>query len=276
MRKQAGTGWRILVSGLGLLAPAGPGRPGPGPGPGSRDGHAGPARGMVDEDARGRSSTRPRRGTSTCSSWATRSPRDGDDNEVWKRFYGPAQRGQLRHRRRPDRSTSSGGSSNGEIDGIKPRVVVLMIGTNNSGSNTADEIADGRQGDRQGAPRASSPRPRSCSWASSPGARSRTATRDEARRGERADRQARRRQARHLLDIGKAFLNPDGTISQDIMPDYLHLTAKGYRIWADAIEPTLWGCSTRTRRRNEPSRRARAVDGRPRRPIGARSLGRPR
>ena len=24
------------------------------------------------------------------------------------------------------------------------------------------------------------------------------------------------------------------------MPDYLHLTRKGYRIWADAIEPTLW------------------------------------
>ncbi|HMF35060.1 MAG TPA: hypothetical protein VKF17_00405 [Isosphaeraceae bacterium] len=23
-------------------------------------------------------------------------------------------------------------------------------------------------------------------------------------------------------------------------PDYLHLTAKGYRLWADAMEPTLW------------------------------------
>ena len=42
------------------------------------------------------------------------------------------------------------------------------------------------------------------------------------------------------LDIGKAFLNDDGTISREIMPDYLHLTAKGYRIWADAMEPTLW------------------------------------
>ena len=42
------------------------------------------------------------------------------------------------------------------------------------------------------------------------------------------------------LNIGKAFLNPDGTISRDVMPDYLHLTAKGYRLWADAMEPTLW------------------------------------
>ena len=24
------------------------------------------------------------------------------------------------------------------------------------------------------------------------------------------------------------------------MPDYLHLSGKGYRIWADAMEPTLW------------------------------------
>jgi lysophospholipase L1-like esterase len=24
------------------------------------------------------------------------------------------------------------------------------------------------------------------------------------------------------------------------MPDYLHLSRRGYRIWADAMEPTLW------------------------------------
>jgi lysophospholipase L1-like esterase len=42
------------------------------------------------------------------------------------------------------------------------------------------------------------------------------------------------------LDIGKAFLQPDGTLSKDVMPDYLHLSSKGYQIWADAIEPVLW------------------------------------
>src|SRR5439155_20757628 len=42
------------------------------------------------------------------------------------------------------------------------------------------------------------------------------------------------------LDIGKKFLNEDGTISKEIMPDFLHLSPEGYRIWADAIEPTLW------------------------------------
>src|SRR5262249_38792238 len=32
---------------------------------------------------------------------------------------------------------------NGEFEGIQPKVVMLMIGTNNSGSNSAEEIADG-------------------------------------------------------------------------------------------------------------------------------------
>jgi lysophospholipase L1-like esterase len=44
----------------------------------------------------------------------------------------------------------------------------------------------------------------------------------------------------HFLDIGKKFLSEDGTISNTIMPDYLHLSPRGYRIWADAMEPTLW------------------------------------
>ena len=40
----------------------------------------------------------------------------------------------------------------------------------------------------------------------------------------------------HYLDIGKAFLEPDGTLSRDIMPDVLHPNAKGYEIWTKAIE----------------------------------------
>jgi lysophospholipase L1-like esterase len=42
-----------------------------------------------------------------------------------------------------------------------------------------------------------------------------------------------------FLDIGGKFLQPDGTISKEIMPDFLHLTEKGYQIWADAIKDTL-------------------------------------
>ena len=38
------------------------------------------------------------------------------------------------------------------------------------------------------------------------------------------------------LDIGDKFLEPDGTLSKDIMPDFLHLSPKGYQIWTDAVK----------------------------------------
>ena len=40
----------------------------------------------------------------------------------------------------------------------------------------------------------------------------------------------------YFMDIGNTFLQPDGTLSKDIMPDLLHLNAKGYQMWADSIE----------------------------------------
>ena len=37
-------------------------------------------------------------------------------------------------------------------------------------------------------------------------------------------------------DIGKEFLDQSGGLSDEIMPDYLHLSAKGYDIWGKAIK----------------------------------------
>jgi beta-glucosidase len=41
------------------------------------------------------------------------------------------------------------------------------------------------------------------------------------------------------LDIGKNFLQPDGTLTADIMPDFLHPNDKGYEIWAQAVLPVV-------------------------------------
>jgi beta-glucosidase len=41
------------------------------------------------------------------------------------------------------------------------------------------------------------------------------------------------------LDINKAFLDEDGVLTRDIMPDLLHPNEKGYEIWAEAMEPTV-------------------------------------
>jgi lysophospholipase L1-like esterase len=43
----------------------------------------------------------------------------------------------------------------------------------------------------------------------------------------------------HYLDIGGDFLQPDGTISPAIMPDYLHPSAQGYAIMTAALEGPL-------------------------------------
>jgi lysophospholipase L1-like esterase len=41
------------------------------------------------------------------------------------------------------------------------------------------------------------------------------------------------------MDIGDKFLQPDGTLTTEIMPDLLHPSTKGYGIWADAIQPVI-------------------------------------
>ena len=41
------------------------------------------------------------------------------------------------------------------------------------------------------------------------------------------------------LDLGSKFIESDGTISKNIMPDALHPNEAGYKIWANAMEPKL-------------------------------------
>jgi lysophospholipase L1-like esterase len=40
-------------------------------------------------------------------------------------------------------------------------------------------------------------------------------------------------------DIGSLFLEPDGKISTKLLPDKLHLTPEAYELWADAIAPDI-------------------------------------
>lgn len=160
------------------------------------------------------------------------------NNSVWKRFYGP---------RHPANFGIGGDRTqhvlwrieHGEIDGIHPRVAVLMIGTNNAGSNTADEIAAGVTSIVKEL-RKRLPETRVLLLGVFP----RGPQPDDTRKKlEQVNQQISRLDDGtnvSYLDIGKTFLNPDGTISREIMPDYLHLSAKGYRLWADAMEPTLW------------------------------------
>jgi lysophospholipase L1-like esterase len=43
----------------------------------------------------------------------------------------------------------------------------------------------------------------------------------------------------YYLDLSSAFLAVDGTLYEKIFPDYLHPSEKGYKIWAEAMEPVI-------------------------------------
>ena len=42
-----------------------------------------------------------------------------------------------------------------------------------------------------------------------------------------------------FMNINENFLEEDGTLSAEVMPDFLHPYEVGYGIWSKAITPTL-------------------------------------
>lgn len=128
---------------------------------------------------------------------------------------------------------------NGNIKGITPKVAVLMIGTNNSQNHTPEQIADGIKAIvaklREKLPEtkvlllaifprgpdASDPRRRTTI-----GANEIVKSLDDGK---------------HVfyLDLAPKFLSSDGTLDKAIMPDLLHLSPRGYEIWAEGIDAKL-------------------------------------
>jgi lysophospholipase L1-like esterase len=135
----------------------------------------------------------------------------------------------------------------GEVDGISPKVVVLLIGTNNTGVETNGSPRNTTAEALQGAtlvvhtlltklphskillmgvfPRADP---------KGPPAGSSQIAEINAALSKMDDGKIV-----HYLDIGAKFLGADGTVSKELMPDLLHPSAKGYEIWAAAIKEPL-------------------------------------
>jgi lysophospholipase L1-like esterase len=128
---------------------------------------------------------------------------------------------------------------NGNLDGISPKVVVLMIGTNNLGPNTVPQIAEGVAAIVQEI-RTRTPASKILLLAVFP----RAELPNDPLRLKAAELNAviaKLGDEEHVffLDIGAKFLQPDGKMAASVMPDFLHPTAAGDQIWADAIAPKL-------------------------------------
>lgn len=164
---------------------------------------------------------------------------EGAGKDVWKKSYGERNAVNL----------GIGGDrtqhviwrlENGNLAGIKPKAAVIMIGTNNSGGDTPENIAKGITAVVKKV-QEKSPTTKILLLGIFP-------------RGENDSNKQRQTNEKtneivsklddgkqvFYLDIGKKFLDADGnTLSKEVMPDLLHLSPKGYQIWADNIESKL-------------------------------------
>lgn len=141
---------------------------------------------------------------------------------------------------------------NGELDGISPKVVVLMLGTNNAGQHTGEQIAAANTKIVE-LIRAKIPGVKVLLLAIFPRDARRTPTGliTEAAVTDAGKRMGAIERANAILaklddgvnvrflNIGAQFLGKDGRIPWTIMPDQLHLSPAGYQLWADAMKPLL-------------------------------------
>lgn len=128
---------------------------------------------------------------------------------------------------------------NGNIEGISPKLAVLMIGTNNSGSNSSKEIAEGVTAIVNKL-RKQLPNTKVLVLGIFPRGADEADKRRQVNKGanEIISKLADEKNI-FYLDIGPKFLEADGKLSKEIMPDLLHLNEKSYTIWAESIEPTV-------------------------------------
>jgi beta-glucosidase len=130
---------------------------------------------------------------------------------------------------------------NGEVDGLDPAAIMVLIGTNNTGHrlDPADDIAAGIKiilDELQ----TRCPNSRILLLSVFPYDR-------DSQSPRRRNNEALNGQIRHFHDgrrvfyhdIYDTFFDESGQMSAEITPDFLHLSERGYRIWAEGVRDPL-------------------------------------
>jgi lysophospholipase L1-like esterase len=173
----------------------------------------------------------------------------GKGKEVWEKYWAPLKAANF----------GIGGDrtehvlwrlEHGNFDGLKPKLVVLMIGTNNTGHQgraqkeldgaiyqcTAEQTAEWVKTILEKL-KGKCPEAKVLLLGIFP----RGANKEDKMRQQNEATNAILKgydngKTVFFMDIGAKFLEADGTLSKEIMPDLLHPNARGYEIWAQAIE----------------------------------------
>ena len=169
---------------------------------------------------------------------------EGAGKKVWEKYYAP----------RKCLNFGVGGDQtqhvlwrfeNGQLDGLKPKAAVLMIGTNNSNKNrdgseqySEAQILEGVQAIVKQI-RMRLPDTKLVVLGIFPRGKTFSTQRGKLLQINQALAKVADGNMVHYVDFGSQLIEADGSLSREIMPDALHLSEKGYEIWGAAIEPKL-------------------------------------
>jgi cephalosporin-C deacetylase-like acetyl esterase/lysophospholipase L1-like esterase len=131
---------------------------------------------------------------------------------------------------------------NGELDGVNPKAIVLLAGTNNVGGPTQDEakvdevvasIKAILATCQEKAPNAkiilTAIFPRNDNMATIPTINSINAQLEKLADGDKI----------RFLNVNGKLADPDGNLFDGMAHDKLHLNVQGYQVWADGLKPML-------------------------------------
>jgi lysophospholipase L1-like esterase len=173
----------------------------------------------------------------------TPTPNKQSGDKVWQEFYSP--RNAINMGFGWDRTQQAlWRIENGEFEGITPEVAVVLIGTNNLTGhnvreNTDPEIVAGITAVCS-IIRKKSPQTKVLLLGLLPrGAEPLGTHRTRIRAINTELAKLNGKDGVTYLDIGPKLLDLDGKFLAGVAPDNLHLSESGYRIWAEAMEPTL-------------------------------------